>query len=150
MTISRPMSVGIVLSHKLSSQEFIKASLEKSIWEFGFAFMSMEDNHCQTRPWKCQFCIGKASYCHNTRERHITATILFHTSSYDNSFKCQTYVCRKSVGESIREAKGRKYAKYHKFLRVRWCCFFNAWFSSSIHVIIAPAISQDSTPYWLC
>lgn len=29
---------------------------------------------------------------YNTQEPHITASILFHTSSYDNSFKCQTYV----------------------------------------------------------
>lgn len=136
------ISAESVLSCDLLSEE----SYQSVLWINSFANLAPLLSAWKTntvvsdRTWKRQFCIWKAFSCHNTEERCITATILFHTSSYDNSFKCQTYVCRKSVGESITEAKGRKYAEYHKFLCVRWCCFF------CINVIIAPAKSQDSTP----
>lgn len=113
------LSITVVFFYRTT---YSPKNLSKHFWRNEFANLASLLSVWKTntvvsdKSWKCQFCIWKAFSCHNTQERHITATILFHTSSYDNSFKCQTYVCRKSVGESITEAMGRKYAEYHKFL----------------------------------
>lgn len=88
-------------------------------------------------------------------EKHFPVTTLksgillqqfFHTSSYDNSFKCHTYVCIKSVGESI-TAKGKKLCWISQVFYVSGDVFF---FFPWINVLIAPANSQDSAAYCLC
>lgn len=104
---------------------------------------------CQTGLWKCQFCIWKAFSCHNTQERHIIATILLHTSSYDNSFKCQTYVCRKKRRRKYHRGKGKKVCWISQVFMCQVMLFFFVFFNR-INVLIAPVRSQDHAPYWLC
>ena len=148
MSLSPSVSVGMDLFSNKSTKVFLETTTCKTwlrCYQYGRRILL-----CQTGLWKCQFCIWKAFSCHNTQERHITATILLHTSSYDNSFKCQTYVCREKRRRKYHRGKGKKvrYAEYHKFLCVRWCCFF--FFFNRINVLIAPVRSQDHAPYWLC
>lgn len=55
----------------------------------------------------------------------------------------------KSVGESITEAKARKYGMLNitSFYVSGDAVFF---FFNRINVLIAPVRSQDHAPYWLC
>lgn len=82
--------------------------MNRSQFSAGIHLWFQRGTHTQALK-KRQFCVWKSTPPppphHNTQEQHITA-IRFHTSSYDNSFECQTYVGSETRRRKYHRGKG--------------------------------------------